>query len=151
MFNVYVYGHNYFGFAVKVKLQGNANIERNLIDRIDQVMQQDNENLFFQYFVDKEKNYYLAVMYEALEKKFEVNEKKILEFTIYDWSCKNEESVFYLSTNGMFGIELLKKYDREEDVHFSSDARTFIETGADAALKMIGSESIIVTRGLEIF
>ena len=115
--HVYVYGHNYFGFAVKVKLQGNANIERNLIDRIDQVMQQDNENLFFQYFVDKEKNYYLVVMYEALEKN-EVNEKKILEFTIYDWSCKYEESVFYLSTNGMFGIELLKKYDREEDMHF---------------------------------
>ena len=116
--HVYVYGHHYFGFAVKVKLQGNANIERNLIDRIDQVMQQDNENLFFQYFVDKEKNYYLVVMYEALEKKFEVNEKKILEFTIYDWSCKNEENVFYLSTNGMFGVELLKKYDREEDMHF---------------------------------
>ena len=38
------------------------------IDRIDQVMQQDNENLFFQYFIDKEKNYYLVVMYEALEK-----------------------------------------------------------------------------------
>ena len=55
--HVYVYGHHYFGFAVKVKLQGNANIERNLIDRIDQVMQQDNENLLlktFQYFVDKE-------------------------------------------------------------------------------------------------
>ena len=61
--HVYVYGHNYFGFAVKVKLQGNANIERNLIDRIDQVMRQDNENLFFQYFVDKEKNYYLVIMY----------------------------------------------------------------------------------------
>ena len=44
--HVYVYGHNYFGSAVKVKLQGIANIERNLIDRIDQVMQQDNENLF---------------------------------------------------------------------------------------------------------
>ena len=38
-------------------------------------MQQDNENLFFQYFVDKEKNYYLVVMYEALEKKFEMRRK----------------------------------------------------------------------------
>ena len=72
--HVYVYGHHYFGFAVKVKLQGNANIERNLIDRIDQVMQQDNENLFFQYFVDKEKNYYLVVMYETL-KKIEIRRK----------------------------------------------------------------------------
>ena len=27
----------------------------------------------------------------------------------------------------MFGIELLKKYDREEDMHFSNNARTFIE------------------------
>ena len=66
--HVYVYGHHYFGFAVKVKLQRNANIERNIIDRIDQVMQQDNKNLFFQYFVEKEKNYHLVVMYEALEK-----------------------------------------------------------------------------------
>ena len=52
-----------FGFAVKVKAEGNADI-----DRIDQVMQQDNKNLFFQYLIDKEKNYYLVVMYEALEK-----------------------------------------------------------------------------------
>ena len=66
-------------------------------------------------------------MYEALEKKFEVKEKKILEFTIYDWSCKNEESVYYISTNAMFGIELLKKYDREENMHFDHETRTFIE------------------------
>ena len=51
-----------------LKLQGNANIQGNLIDRINQVMQQDNEDLFFQYFVDKEKNCFLVVMYEALEK-----------------------------------------------------------------------------------
>ena len=27
----YMYGHKYFGFAVTVKLQGNANIERNIM------------------------------------------------------------------------------------------------------------------------
>ena len=113
--HVYVYGHHYFGFAVKVKLQGNANIERNLIDRIDQVMQQDNENLFFQYFVDKEKNYYLVVMYEKL-KKIEMRRKfwNLLSMT----GAVKTRRAYYLSTNGMFGIELLKKYVREEDMHF---------------------------------
>ena len=67
--HVYVYRHNYFGFAVKVKLQGNANIQGNLVDRINQVMQQDNEDLFFQYFVNKEKNGFLVVMYEAVHVK----------------------------------------------------------------------------------
>ena len=66
--HVYIHGHNYFGFAVKVKLRGNANVERNFINIINQVMQQDNKNLFFQYFINKEKNYYLLVMYKVLKK-----------------------------------------------------------------------------------
>ena len=65
-------------------------------------------------------------MWEALETK--ILSKWEQNFGIYyDWSCKNEESVFYLSTNSMFGIELLKKYDWEEDMRFSTNTRTFIE------------------------
>ena len=117
-------------------MQENVEIGQNLERKINEVIQQDYKDLFFRHFVDKEKNFFLVVMYEALEKKFEVKEKKILEFTIYDWSCKNEESVYYISTNAMFGIELLKKYDREEDMHFDHETRTFIEITMKTLLRL---------------
>ena len=63
--HVYVYGHNYFGFAVKVKLRGNANVERNFTKLCSKITK-----LFFKYFVDKENNYYLVVMYKVLKKNW---------------------------------------------------------------------------------
>ena len=55
--HVYVYGNNYFGFGVKVKLQENVEIGQNLERKINEVIQQDYKDLFFRHFVDKEKNF----------------------------------------------------------------------------------------------